>query len=174
MGDENKMTKTLRKKKKQAFLFAWLVFPFSSCSPRKEDLTRYASTFAQSWQGRSLRLQGVPKTSCVQFSTSPGSCVVFRRNDDKTIEKHTGTCEVEGSVTGKYVSLNCTRGDGKSKDAPCVPGDNKIVINLNAALKLEGTEAEIVDSSLARSIVPIGSSCEPEATGTQGTPTPGL
>ena len=154
------MTKTRRIKKKRAFLLALFFSPISSCGPRKEDLTKYASTFSQSWQGRALRLEGVPKTPCVQFSTNPGSCVVFKRNDNKTIEKHTGTCEVEGSVTGKYVSLNCTQGDGKSKDAPCVPGDNKIVINLNAALKLDGTEPEIVDSSLARSMVPFTGSCD--------------
>ena len=146
MGHENKMTKTRRIKKKRAFLLALFFSPISSCGPRKEDLTKYASTFSQSWQGRALRLEGVPKTPCVQFSTNPGSCVVFKRNDNKTIEKHTGTCEVEG--------------DGKSKDAPCVPGDNKIVINLNAALKLDGTEPEIVDSSLARSMVPFTGSCD--------------
>lgn len=160
------MTKSLRKKKKQAFLFAWLILPLSSCSPRKEDLTKYARTFEESWQGRALRIEGAPHTPCVQFSTSPGSCVVFKRTANMAIEKHSGTCEVEGSVTGKYVSINCQKAD-----APCVPGDNKIVINLNAASKLDGTEREVVDSSLARSIVPIGNSCEPEAPGTQGTPT---
>ena len=130
---------------------------FSGCSARKVDKRRYAGLFSDAWQGKALRLEGVSSTPCVQYSTAPGGCVVYNRKADKTIEKHTGACEVEGSITGKYISLNCRNGD-----SPCVPGDNKIIINLNAASELEGNEAQVMDSSLSRKIVPIGGTCDQE------------
>lgn len=148
-------TKNWRKKGSAVCATLAITGAVASCGPQKQERLQYASSFSDAWQGRSLRLEGVSKIPCVQYSTTPGSCIVFKRNDDKTVEKHTGTCEVEGSYTGKYVSVNCRNGNG-----PCVPGDNKIVINLNAANKLQGDEPNVADSSLARRIVALEGTCE--------------
>jgi hypothetical protein len=128
---------------------------FVGCSPRKEPSTQYASVFSDSWQGKALRLEGASSIVCVQYSTAPGKCGVFTRKIDKTIEKFTGGCDVEGSTNRKYVSLNCRRADGS-----CIPGDNKILINLNASIELDGSEVQVSDSSLPRKINVVQGACE--------------
>jgi hypothetical protein len=127
----------------------------SGCTAKEEDKSLYAGEFARAWEGIALAIEGTSSTPCVRFSMHPGQCIVWRRQPDGAMAQFKGACDVEGGKTGKYVSLNCRNGD-----QACVPGENKIVVNLNSSVELEGTESSVVDSGLARRITPMAGTCE--------------
>jgi|GEM_PF-6568522 len=126
-----------------------------ACTSAEPEKGKYASVLSGSWEGKSLHLEGVSGIPCVKFSQAQGGCTVFHRKADATIERFTGRCSLEGGAAGTYLSLNC-----ENNGTSCVPGDNRILINMNTAQKVDGTEHQVVDSNLKRRITVLPGTCE--------------